>query len=135
MITSYIAQSGSVAGTALPTALNFDVKDSGQVVDMKSNAELRDKNIGLINARETITITCKDPGVKPALGAVGALSLVGVRHNGGLNLSGSLSATATKVVVIDSTVALDENATPRLTIIGIVCSPDGIAPGIAWASA
>lgn len=136
MINTYIAQSGTVAGTALSGLITFGVKESaGSVADIKSNAELRLRKACLMDLSEVVTITAKDPAVRPAIGAQGALSLVGVKHTGGVTLSGTLTCSAAACTVKDVDSTIGDDGQPRVVITVEVTSTDGFASGLAWASA
>ena len=134
MIITYLAQSAIVAGTTLSGPVMIEVQESaGTVVDTRSNAELRLKKACLIQLGETATITAKDPGIRPAIGASGTMTLTSAKHVGGVSLTGSMSFTCAAVTVKAVRTSIGDDGQPRVVIEVEILSVDGQASGIALA--
>jgi len=134
MISTYLASAGVVAGTTLVGTLVIEVNETaGTVVDTRSNAELRLKKACLLQLGEMATITAKDPGTRPAIGASGTMVLTGVRHTGGVTLAGSITYTCAAVTVKAVRSTIGDDGQPRVVIEVEILSADGQASGLSMA--
>jgi hypothetical protein len=134
MIITFLASSALIAGTNLVGTVRGDIEESSSVVDTKSNSELRKRRACLIDLGEKITVTAKDVGTRPAIGATGAWSFVNVKHVGGVTLTGSLTYSGASCTVTGVRSSIGQDGNPEVVIDVEILSADGFASGIALTS-
>lgn len=132
---TYIAKSASVCGVALNGLVSFSVRTNGEVIDLKSDADIYDRLGCMSRVTEELQIETLDVAASITVGTAGATTLVGAKHTGGVTLSGTLTLTATSGVVTAVEHAFNQEGRPVLQVTVKVKSSTGAISGIGWASA
>ncbi len=129
----YMAEACTVAGAVLKGYAGITTSQSAQKVQPKGDRKIQAQKSHTVSRQETVTIESEDIGVRPTVGAVGALVATNARLVGGNDVDGTLLTITCASVYVDSVNVdgLNQEGKPKLVITCSVHSADGFASGIA----
>lgn len=132
---TFLASSASIAGVASAGLITFTVRKRGTKADLRSDGEIYQRQAAIVSVEESLDIELRSAVINPAMGATGSTVLAGIKHTGGVTLSGSLTLTAALSTVESVEHTLDQDGKPVVRITVSVQSSNGTSSGLAWASA